>query len=114
MSEQIIQELERERKNQEINLHRAEALWRLMDNPDFQIVFRDYYQGLYLQRLVKEELALATAEQVKQSAVDKIKAIGLFDVFIKQVDREGAYARVFMQATDEELIQAYQDNNSEE
>lgn len=111
MSEQLINEIERERKNQEINLKRAEALHRLFENEDFKLVFRDYYQGLYLQRLVKEELALATAEQVKQSAVDKIKAIGLFDVFIKQIDREGAYAKAFMNASDEELMLAYQEGN---
>ena len=109
MSEHIINEIARERKNQKINLARAEALWSLMDNPDFQLVFRDYYQGLYLQRLVKDDLALAAADQVKQSAVDKIKAIGLFDHFIKQVDREGAYARQFMLASDEELILAYEE-----
>lgn len=108
MSEQIIQEIERERKNQEINLNRAEALWRLMDNPDFRLVFRDYYMSTYLQRLVKEDLATATAEIVKNSAVDRIKAIGLFDNFLKQLDKEGMYAKTFIQASDEELIAAYQ------
>lgn len=108
MSDQIIQEIERERKNQEINLERAEALWRLFDNPDFKLVFRDYYMSTYLQQLVKEDLATATAEVVKNSAVDRIKAIGLFDNFLKQVDREGMYAKAFNQASEEELIAAYQ------
>lgn len=109
MSEHIIEEIERERKNQEINLHRAEALWRLLGNEDFQLVFRDFYQGTYLQRLVKEELALATADQVKNSVVDKIKAIGLFDQFIKYIDREGAYAKTFLKTSEEELIAAYEE-----
>lgn len=105
---ELIEQIEKERKNQEINLKRGEALWRLFENEDFQLVFRDYYQGLYLQRIVKEDLATATADITKQSAVDRIKAIGLFDQFIKQVDSEGAYAKRFMEASDEELILAYQ------
>lgn len=105
---QLIEEIERERKNQETVLNRAEALWRLMNNEDFKLVFRDYYQGLYLQRLVKEDLALAVAEQTKNAAVDRIKAIGLFDGFIKQLDKEGMYAKSFLNASDEELMLAYQ------
>ena len=103
----LIEQIERERKNQEAILARAEALWRLMQNDDFKLVFRDYYQGLYLQRIVKEDLATATAEITKQSAVDRIKSIGLFDQFIKQLDAEGVYAKSFMSASDEELVEAY-------
>lgn len=107
---QLIEQIEMERKNQETVLNRAEALWRLMNNEDFKLVFRDYYQGLYLQRLVKEDLASAVAEQTKNAAVDRIKSIGLFDSFIKQVDKEGMYAKSFLNASDEELMLAYQEN----
>lgn len=103
----LIKQIERERKNQEAILARAEALWRLMQNDDFKLVFRDYYQGLYLQRIVKEDLATATAEITKQSAVDRIKSIGLFDQFIKQLDAEGVDAKSFLSASDEELVEAY-------
>ena len=106
--ENLIEQIERERENQKFTLKRAEALWRLMKNRDFQLVFRDYYQGLYLQRLVKEDLATATAEITKQSAVDRIKSIGLFDQFIKQLDSEGVHAKAFIEASNEELIEAYQ------
>ena len=107
VEDNLIEQIERERKNQALILERAEALWRLMDNPDFKLVFRDYYQGLYLQRIVKEDLATATAEITKQSAVDRIKSIGLFDQFIKQLDAEGVYAKSFISASDEELVEAY-------
>ena len=107
VNENLIEEIERERKNQALILERAEALWRLMNNEDFKLVFRDYYQGLYLQRIVKEDLATATAEITKQSAVDRIKSIGLFDQFIKQLDSEGMYAKSFIRASDEELVEAY-------
>ena len=109
VEDNLIEQIERERKNQALILERAEALWRLMDNPDFKLVFRDYYQGLYLQRIVKEDLATATADITKQSAVDRIKSIGLFDQFIKQLDSEGMYAKSFIRASDEELIVAYTD-----
>lgn len=107
VDENLIEEIERERKNQAITLERAEALWRLMNNEDFKLVFRDYYQGIYLQRIVKEDLATATAEITKQSAVDRIKSIGLFDQFIKQLDKDGMYAKAFISAPDEELVKAY-------
>ena len=107
VNENLIEEIERERKNQALILERAEALWRLMNNEDFKLVFRDYYQGLYLQRIVKEDLATATADITKQSAVDRIKSIGLFDQFIKQLDSEGSYAKSFLKASDEELVEAY-------
>lgn len=107
---QLIEQIETERKSQEITLKRAEALWRLMNNEDFKLVFRDYYQGLYLQRLVKDDLATSVAEQTKNAAVDRIKAIGLFDNFIKQLDKEGMYAKAFLNASDEELMLAYQED----
>ncbi len=107
MEETLVEHIERERENQKIILNRAEALWRLMKNVDFQLVFRDYYMGLYLQRLVKEDLATSTAEITKQSAVDRIKSIGLFDQFIKQLDREGVEAKAFLNASNEELVEAY-------
>ena len=107
VDENLIEAIERERKNRTIILERAEALWRLMNNEDFKLVFRDYYQGLYLQRIVKEDLATATADITKQSAVDRIKSIGLFDQFIKQLDAEGMDAKAFLRASDEELVEAY-------
>lgn len=110
-NEQLIEEIELARKDKEFTLKHSEALWRLMNNEDFKLVFRDYYQGVYLQRLVREDLASATAEVVKQSAVDRIKAIGLFDQFIKQLDRDGMDAKAFLSASDEELIRAYHNNN---
>lgn len=110
-NEQLIEEIELARKDKEFTLKHSEALWRLMNNEDFKLVFRDYYQGLYLQRIVKEDLATATADITKQSAVDRIKAIGLFDQFIKQLDRDGMDAKAFLSASDEELIRAYHDNN---
>ena len=112
MEETLIEHIERERENQKLVLKRAEALWRLMKNKDFQLVFRDYYMGLYLQRLVKEDLATSTAEITKQSAVDRIKSIGLFDQFIKQLDREGLEAKAFINASNEELVEAYQQQSN--
>ena len=110
MQESIIEQIEFERKNQEINLKRAEALWRLLQNEDFKTVFNDYYQGLYLQRLVKEDLALAVTDTVKQSAVSKIQAIGLFGQFIRALDQQGLQAKAFINASEEELIRAYEEN----
>ena len=65
-----------------------------MDNPDFKLVFRDYYQGLYLQRIVKEDLATATADITKQSAVDRIKSIGLLSILFLIVTLETFFTYV--------------------
>lgn len=106
----IINQIEAERQSQKINLERAEALKRLFKNEDFILVFREYYMGTYLKNLVTDDLASATADITKASAVDKIKAIGLFDQFIKHIDRQGVYAQNFLAASNEELLQVYEEN----
>lgn len=105
----IINQIELERANQKINLERAEALKRLFKNEDFIKVFRDYYMGIYLKNLVTDDLASATADITKASAVDKIKAIGLFDQFIKHIDKQGVYAQRYLESSNEELLQIYEE-----
>lgn len=111
MSQEILEQIEREREYHKINLNRGEALKRLLQNDDFKQVFKNYYLDAYLKRLVKDDLASAVADQTKQAAIDRIKAIGLFDQFIKQVDNEANYAKQWLNASEEELITLYREGN---
>lgn len=68
-------------------LHRiqlADCMANLLKNDDFIKVFLEYYQTHYLNEQL-EDLATSISEPVEKSARDKVKAIGTFRVFVKNL-----------------------------
>lgn len=66
----------------EYHLTLAEAMSRLVKNPDFELVFNEYYQKDYLNKLV-EDYASSISPDLQESSASKVRAIGVFRNFVK-------------------------------
>lgn len=101
----------RERMETELKIHKenvdkADALKRLLDNPDFKLVIQ---QG-FLESMPKV-LAIQLSHALPENHVDKltrdVHAIGFFHNYITDVLNAGAESRPFTEASVQELKEFY-------
>lgn len=101
----------RERMEAELKIHKenvdkADALKRLLDNPDFKLVIQ---QG-FLESMPKV-LAIQLSHALPENHVAKltrdVHAIGYFHNYITEILNEGAKSRSFTEASVQELKDFY-------
>lgn len=98
--------METELKVHKENVDKADALKRLLDNPDFKLVIQ---QG-FLESMPKV-LAIQLSHALPENHVAKltrdVHAIGYFHNYITEILNEGAKSRPFTEVTVQELKEFY-------
>ncbi len=90
-------------KTQEEAIKKHEALTRLTQNADFQLIFDEMYFDDYAKGLVFNLASVKENKEQHQDYVEELEAIGRVRAFLSSIGQTGNVARAQIQAAEEQL-----------
>lgn len=108
-----VSELEQEKEKCKFKTDFADALKRLVDNPDFIKVFEQYYCQTFATRQVTLLAEPMLKEEQKQNIIYTLRGIAEFQAFIRMVFAEASMAKKTLNELNDAEAEFYNSNTAE-